>query len=610
MTILTLPPRASSVIAKNLLKLTVNNTVKSKKSSIKSCGTANHAVRKIASADRNSDSVLGNTGISSAETQIYKVIRSSKVPQPKGSEEEKEVKKSYQDARAKRYAYQRTLIRLFRHRETVNGKSFNFHNCKLTPIKKSENVDIIFSSESDSASYTNLQSCQKGNACPHCAEVKALKDKQMLEAMRACHLRAGGSIIMMTLTNGHHIDHSLEFLKDGQKIAVDKLNQWLSKTHFFDEFGGKIGAVRAWEKTYGKNGWHPHFHFLYYMNDDLIERDEKGNALEDQPTLRVIRNSIAEKWQQICKKSGLPCPDYEIGVDIRDGTHASKYVGKFGDDIITMKNSWGSSDEMSKSHLKIDDEVPESLAIAMQRDKGLTPWQLLELAHNGDKKAGDLFVEYAYATFGSAQLYWYQGTKDLYDLESEIKAREEEQRLLTATKFDDGVIPEKFVFLGVKPEWWQAVTHCDMRAQLLVAAETDIYNNDHDKKRITYSLINQCSEIFIKDLLAAKNDADARANIQNIMRDTEIDTQLRKSHEDIKKLKIRFQSDIEKQIKNRMGSKNLDYGLDLLNAVSQQLPKSVNSPIETIPDHFLDVPIMSEIPDNFNIDCDNTAYYF
>ena len=610
MTILTLPPRASSVIAKNLLKLTVNNTVKSKKSSIKSCGTANHAVRKIASADRNSDSVLGNIGISSAEKPLCKVIRSAKVPQLKGSEEEKEVRKSYQEARTKRYDYQKTLTRLFRHKETVNGKSFNFHNCKRAPRKASENVDIVFSPASDHASYTNTQSCQKGNACPHCAEVKALKDKQLLEAMRACHLRAGGSIIMMTLTNSHHIGHSLEFLIEAQKVAVDKLNQWISKSHFFDEFGGKVGAVRAWEKTYGKNGWHPHFHFLLYMNDDLIERDEKGNALDDQPTLTMIRNSIAEKWQQVCKKAGLPCPDYEIGVDIRDGTHASKYVGKYGDDIINMKNTWGSSDEMSKSHLKVDDEAPESLAAAMMRDKGLTPWQLLELAHNGDKKAGDLFVEYAYATFGSAQLYWYQGTKDLYDLESEIKEREEEQRLLTATKFEDGVIPDDFVFLGVKPEWWRAVTHCDMHAQLLVAAETDIYNEDYDKKRITYALINQCSEVFIKDLLAAKNDADARANIQNIMRDTEIDTQLRKSHQDIKKLKIQFQSDIEKQIKNRMGSKNLEYGLDLLNAISHKLPKPINSSIETIPDHLLDVPTLSEIPNNIDFNADANAYYF
>lgn len=513
------------------------------------------------------DVQLGSFGISSPTKPILKVIRSLKVPKTKGSEEEIASKKDYREARQKRFDFQKTLIRLFRDKKTINGKSFNFHGCKRSPIKHNENIEIVFSPAADSANYVGLQSCQRGNSCPHCAEIKAMQDKKELEAMRACHLRAGGSLIMMTLTNGHHISDELSFLVDGQKIAVDKLNKWISEQKFFDEFGGRVATVRAWEVTYGKNGWHPHFHFLYYLNDDLIERDsETGEALEEQQTLRIIRNSISEQWQKICKKVGLPTPDYEIGVDVRDGTHASKYVGKFGDEIISMKSSWGSSDELAKGHLKTSHKAPESLADALKLDKGLTPWQLLELAHNGDKKAGDLFVEYVYGTFGTAQLYWYQGAKKLYDLEAEIEARKQEQLELTAQKFDDNIIPEDYSFMSLPYGRWAAVVHCNMRSQLLTAVETDIENGDFEKKRITWALINHCSEVFLAYLMDAKNNPDI----------------------------IELQSDDEK-LHDKACKRFGKYGPELLSAINSiQELKLEKKVIETVPDWVLDVPIIQE----------------
>lgn len=535
---------------------------------------------------------LGTFGSGSAEVKSPIVNRPCKVPNDIGSEEESAAYEEYRLARDKRFAWQKTLVRLFRDLKTPKGASWCFHSCKASPIDKAKPVDIIFSPKSGFALAIGLQTCQKTHGCPHCAEVKAAQDKKELEAMRACHLRAGGSIIMVSLTNSHHYGLALGDLVKAQKVAVDKLNQFISKSEFFAEFGGRSGTVKAWEKTYGKNGWHPHFHFLYYMNKDLLEYDENGDALEYQPTLNIIRNSLSEEWIRVCKSAGLPPPDDVHGVDVRDGTHASKYVGKWGDDIITMSNKWGSSDEIAKSHLKTDGKVPESLEAALELDKGLTPWQLLELAHNGDQKASELFIEYMYATFNTRQVYWYGNTKKIYDLEVEIKRQDDAQNALIAAKFPDNIIPADFVFIQVDPLIWSAVVHFDMIPLLLRAVEQDVHNGDFIKKRITQTLLAQCAKNYYEYLLRKRNGEDAKDNIKRIkaeirqiVRDTEIDTELRKSGEYVQTLDIDFLSDIAKKVKKRMGSKSLDYGLDLLSAVYETTPKN-KSVLDKMPDDY------------------------
>lgn len=517
---------------------------------------------------------LGIIGECSAKAKLATVIRALKVPTDKGSEQESEDENAFREARSKRFDHQRTLVRLFRDLLTPNESSWGFHTCKKSPIKGGKGAKIVYSPVSGYAHYAGLQSCDRPS-CIHCAEAKAMEDKKYLEAMRACHLRAGGSIIMMTLTNSHYEALALSKQLEGQKVAVDKLNQWLSKSHFFEEFGGKVGAVRAWEKTYGKNGWHPHFHFLYYLNDDLIERDDEGVALEEQPTLRMIRNSIAEQWIKVCEKAGLPAPDYEIGVDVRDGTHASSYVGKYGDEIITMNAGWGSDEEMSKPHLKVDKKAPESLAIALQSNKGITPWQLLELAHNGDKKAGDLYVEYAYAIFGTAQLYWYPKTKDLYDLDAEIEARKQEQLALTALKFEDNIIPEDFDFIELDYPLLAGIAHCHAMPHLLTATEIDIKNGDFEKKRNTWALVNHCSKVF-QDYLIEKAKNTAIIPIESV----------------------------DKKIKGKVIKRYGKYGSELLSAIRElqrlEFEKIFGSPVvEEVPDWVSNVPISdNEMPPN------------
>lgn len=522
------------------------------------------------------DFQLGTIGESfhepkSKDPQIV-AFRSLKVPKDKAPEESEQEKKDFQEARTYRYKVQDTLISLFTGKRTPKGASWGFHHCKRTPIK-GENVDLVYSPSSGLAHYRGCQTCQKGRACPHCAETKAINDKELLEAMKNCHARTGGSVLLVTLTNQHNVGDKLSDLIEGQKSALTKLNKSLSNQDFFAEFGGRLAVVRAWEITYGKNGWHPHFHFLYYMADDLVERDDKGKVLEEQPNLTMIRNSLSEEWRRACISAGLKAPSLEHGVDVRDGSHADKYVGKYGDEIINMKGGWGSSDEMSKPHLKTDKKAPQSLAEVMVSDKGVTPWQLLKFAHEGCEKSGWLFVQYAYATYGTSQLYWYQGAKKLYDLKAEIKEMKAEQDLLLAKSSDDNVIPPDRLFMTIPPAMWKAVVFCGRRSELLIVAELDASNGDFEHKYNTMALINDCLKNFLEQLQNAKNDTDINAHIAD---------------KDI--VKVNLLSNREKAIKKRYGSKSFADGLDLLAAIDK-LEQQI---FEPVPDWILDVPIIQE----------------
>ena len=81
------------------------------------------------------------------------------------------------------------------------------------------------------------------------------------------------------------------------------------------------------------------------------------------------------------------------GLDIRDGTYATKYVAK-----------WGLSEEMTKGHLK-------------KGRSSCSPFDLLNYSTMdvtiGDRTAADLWQEFAIATKGKRQLEWGRGLKKL-----------------------------------------------------------------------------------------------------------------------------------------------------------------------------------------------------
>lgn len=147
---------------------------------------------------------------------------------------------------------------------------------------------------------------------------------------------------------------------------------------------GYIGHIRALEVTYGRNGWHPHLHVLFFV---------KGGCCEER--LENFRLFLFERWARIIEKMGFgTCSIGAFGFELVERhDEAGMYVTK-----------WGIEPELTKGWTKD------------AKDGGRSPWQLLKAADEGDKWAAGLFQAYAKAFKGTRQLTWSRGLKKRFGI--------------------------------------------------------------------------------------------------------------------------------------------------------------------------------------------------
>lgn len=251
-------------------------------------------------------------------------------------------------------------------------------NCLKKRIDKTKNRSVKYNESRKKAHYANVQRCGSVWSCPVCAaqitEKRRLELQAATERWKTVH---SGSMLLLTLTNAHNASHSLQMLKSGQKKAM---------AYFFGDREGKrlfalLGRqhhITNYEVTHGDNGWHPHHHILLFVDA----------ALSPSAT-QSIRDALAKHWINCCAKAGLPLPNMTHGLDLKDGSYADQYVGK-----------WGLEYEMTKGHVK------------KGKQGGFTPFDLLRLSVD-DPNYGKLFQEFALAFKGSRQLMWSRGLKAL-----------------------------------------------------------------------------------------------------------------------------------------------------------------------------------------------------
>ena len=151
----------------------------------------------------------------------------------------------------------------------------------------------------------------------------------------AQHRACGGEVHLLTLTAPHTRFDVLEELqaKLGKALNGFLADKTVKKT--FKEMG-YIGQIRGYEVTHGRkgtnNGWHPHFHFLQFVQ-------VKGDAAQ----LMDWKTRLYLRWDAYCQKAGLGSPSFQHGIDLRDGSFADRYISK---------GVWGLEDEMTKGHIK------------------------------------------------------------------------------------------------------------------------------------------------------------------------------------------------------------------------------------------------------------------
>ncbi len=233
-------------------------------------------------------------------------------------------------------------------------------------------------------SASGFETCGSIWSCPVCAaKISEVRRQEVRKAMLGCS-EAGGAVYMMAFTAPHYRGQGLRGLKDRMGLAWRKMLSGAPWGRLRDDMG-LIGYIKGLEVTHGlKNGWHPHFHILFFLEKPLTEQEREK-----------FEWKLFNRWDQIvCKAGSEPC---NFAVFRLEQAHtpeaAGDYVAKFGSDY-----------EITHLHTKA------------AKGGGRSPWALLDLSAKGYDEAGKRFGEYSRAMFGARQLTWSKGLKDLYSV--------------------------------------------------------------------------------------------------------------------------------------------------------------------------------------------------
>ncbi|MNW44034.1 Replication protein [compost metagenome] len=309
--------------------------------------------------------------------------------------------------------------------------------CLRHQIERYGGVDLYKHRSTQKAFYGGLMVCGSVWVCPVCASKISERRRGELKTAFKGHLASGGYCTMVTLTFSHSVKDKLADLL----LSLSKATQHFSRGKRYDNFRkeiGLIGSIRAFEITYGVNGWHPHIHLLL-MHDKEIE----GWDWVD------MEDKLYNMWEGACAKNGLGT-SREHGLKMHDAAEASTYIGKWGD---LMDKRWGTDSEMTKANIK------------KGRSGSLTPFDFLRLVvEDGDLEYEEKFREYAAAVKGKSQLRWSRGLKDKFLIED---------------KTDEEVATEKVEeadLLGVL-DWqdWRYIVRNELRVKLLQEVEQHGY---------------------------------------------------------------------------------------------------------------------------------------
>jgi hypothetical protein len=250
-------------------------------------------------------------------------------------------------------------------------------------------VDVIHNPTEQKSRYNGLQTCGSVWSCPCCAARISEQRRNELNQLLAWSRKKDYAIFMLTLTTRHNKKQSLKEVLDKLKDAKKRLAQHSAFKRIKPKLIGYVTATEV--NGGGPNGWHPHFHIIFIIDDF-------------EPEACSLLESLRSAWLKCLTTAGLSGNDAAFQVQAAD--HAHRYVGK-----------WGAGEELALGHKKSSRE-------------GRSPFQLLaDFSDNADHRAGELFKEYAKVFKGRRQLIWSDGLKDLANIElmTDEKASELEE---------------------------------------------------------------------------------------------------------------------------------------------------------------------------------------
>jgi len=363
---------------------------------------------------------------------------------------------------SKDYTYQYSLLSATQ--TLFERETHRVNYCRKLRIDAEKPIEIRVDTENGRAGYSNIQSCGNVWACPVCsARISEERREQVSLAVNEWK-RRGKHVAMLTTTMSHNKQESAEdvltrFSKIWRKFTSGRA--WQDSKEEF----GLFGTIRALEVTHGMNGWHVHVHALMFLDIDL------GSDL------RHLETFYKERWSDCATVYGAVA-SAEHGCKLTSqADDISAYITKYGKLPCDLDEKLdAAAGEWTEAH-----EVAKAVTKKANGRDGRTPFKLLDdYTFSGDKKAGQLFKEYAKAFKGKRQLNWSNGLKDeLLPDENEEKTDEE-----IAEEVPEIAVHE----LG--REMWREVIRQKQRGAVLSAA----LDGDQALKELLIKIDQRCVE--------------------------------------------------------------------------------------------------------------------
>ena len=308
----------------------------------------------------------------------------------------------------------------------------NYHRvakCKYVRVLPDVRVKL----DDDSAFYSGLTACGSVWACPVCAaKVQQQRRDEIAQAMEWAKSE-GLQAVMVTFTHSHKVTEALDGQLESQADALRRFRSGKAWQKFKSRIGFR-GMVRTLEVTYGRNGWHPHTHELWFVDADVQPAD--------------VKIFVQNRWLSCCQRAGLVPQGKEAdhlfhSTNFHFDADSSDYLAKQDDD-----SNWSAAEEMSLSSMK-------------KGGKTVHPFALLQWASEGDRRASALFLEYMQAMHGKRQIHWSKGLKALVGVDvltDEQAAEQEHEDAKTVA------VLEMFA--------WKFICESGSRARILALAES------------------------------------------------------------------------------------------------------------------------------------------
>lgn len=350
---------------------------------------------------------------------------------------------------------------------------------------------------SQTAKFFGIASCKNAWSCPHCApKAMAKYASEIAIALDALKVR-GQLAFMLTLTiphtRGFTCEQTTEILYNSWKAFIvrgnhnTKTSYYLRRTGerkfsgtrgndvfatFCEEFNCKH-RVRVGEYTWGDAGWHPHFHCLFWVDKDKIDKVITWQSKFQERWLEIVRRETLKMLKR--GKSVDEAARQNVRVDImysrlNSGSKAAYISVDQNGKIIVQKSSmyicgWGA-----------DRELTGNYARKATNEGHFTPFQILEKATDDPNDEWmKLYLEYAWATrvrrHARINFSTQSGIKKIIESWKKTHAYQETMKKKAATNPNTGLV---VVCWFNELEWWKICLlnrQIPIKAQILEAAK-------------------------------------------------------------------------------------------------------------------------------------------